>query len=314
PSTFGTKVSVRLSGATKHLVVKERPRLKVRDLATKRTRSLPARGKRWRLVGLAGGRTRVDISTGKGWSRWRTLKGRGQFQAGGKPITLRTSSGPRPYRGALRSAGASAGAKKRDTVNILSLEKYLRGVVPLEIPASWSPAAVRSQAVAARTYAAYELLDAPPSRHYQICDTTACQVYGGQAAEHPGSDAAIRATRKQVLTYGGKPAFTQFSASNGGWSAPGSMPYLVAKKDPYDGWSGNTNHTWSVTVRAAAIEGRWPAIGSFSGATVLARDGHGQWGGRVRSIRVTGTKRSIDLTGDEFRFGLGLKSTYFTPR
>jgi stage II sporulation protein D len=311
-STFSTKVSVLLSGTRKHLVVNARPGLSVRDLGARRTRKLPARGKRWRLVGLTSGRTRVDLRTGKRWSTWRTLRGEGQFQAGGKPITLRTRSGPRAYRGTLRSAAPTAGARRRDTVNVLALEKYLRGVVPTEIPATWSPSAVQAQAVAARTYAAFELLAAPRSRHYQICDTTACQVYRGHAAEHPASDAAIRATRKKVLTHGGAPAFTQFSSSNGGWSVAGSMPYLTAQQDPYDGWAGNPNHTWRTTVTDATIEKRWPALGNLTEIKVLSRDGNGEWGGRVSSLRLTGSRSSLTLTGDAFRFGLGLRSTWFT--
>ena len=64
---------------------------------------------------------------------------------------------------------------------MLTLESYLKGVVPLEMPATWTPAAVRAQAVAARTYAAYERAH----RTGPMCDTTSCQVYGGYAAEHP---------------------------------------------------------------------------------------------------------------------------------
>ena len=80
------------------------------------------------------------------------------------------------------------------TVNEVRLENYLRGVVPLEIPASWSLPAVQAQAVAARTYAAYERAH-PRSSAYQLCDTSSCQVYGGYDAEHPAADRAIAATR-----------------------------------------------------------------------------------------------------------------------
>ena len=52
------------------------------------------------------------------------------------------------------------------------------------------PDAVRAQAVAARTYAAYERAH-PIAAHYEICDTTSCQVYGGVAAEHPAANAAV---------------------------------------------------------------------------------------------------------------------------
>ena len=93
------------------------------------------------------------------------------------------------------------------------------------MPASWSPAAVQAQAIAARTYAAYERAH-PLTDTYQICDTTSCQVYGGYSSEHPDSNAAIAATAGKIQTYGGDPAFTQFSSSSGGWTSAGSVPYL----------------------------------------------------------------------------------------
>ena len=79
--------------------------------------------------------------------------GAAQFAAGNKPLTLRLSNyGPLEYRGALRSV-------EKHTVNVLSLDSYVRGVVPREVPAEWPADAVRAQAVAARTYAAFERRD-----------------------------------------------------------------------------------------------------------------------------------------------------------
>ena len=229
-----------------------------------------------------------------------TLRGEGEFWAGGQPITLVTPSGTRQYRGRLRAA-APAGPPRRDTVNILPLESYLRGVVPLEMPALWTPAAVRSQSVAARTYAAYERAHARAG-HYQLCDTTSCQVYGGYSAEHPAANAAIDATRQQVLLSGGDPAFTQFSSSSGGWTSAGSFSYLPAKRDPYDAWSGNPVHGWSTKVTDARLENQWPAVGNLT-SMATTRDGNGEWGGRVRTVTLTGSRGTVQVSGDTFRVG-----------
>ena len=78
-----------------------------------------------------------------------------------------------------------SGSLDRDTVNVVALDTYVKGVVPQEVPALWPTATVRSQAVAARTYAAHERAAAPAGRHYQLCDTAQCQVYGGLSAEQP---------------------------------------------------------------------------------------------------------------------------------
>ncbi|MFC6345626.1 SpoIID/LytB domain-containing protein, partial [Nocardioides hankookensis] len=167
--------------------------------------ALPDNGAtQWRVATGPRGVTRVSYLV-KRWRTFATLKGSGEFYAGGAPITLVTPSGQHAYRGRLRTAVTSSGT--RVTVNDLNLESYLRGVVPLEMPALWSPAAVQAQSVAARTYASYERAH-PRSSAYQICDTSSCQVYGGYDAENPASNAAVDATRGRILTSGGDPAFT----------------------------------------------------------------------------------------------------------
>ena len=230
------------------------------------------------------------------------LTGEAEFHRDG-PLTLRVAGGTRTYRGALRLSQGR-------TVDVLPLEDYLRGVVPREMPASWRPAAVRAQAVAARTYAAYER-SANATRSYQTCDTTSCQVYGGVDSEHPASDAAVAATAGEVLTSGGRPAFTQFSASNGGWTSAGSVPYLAARADPYDGYAGNPVHTWSTTLTRAAVQQRYPALGTLRRVEVGRRDGHGDWSGRVEQLVLVGSRGRVPLTGDGFRSAFGLRSSWF---
>jgi SpoIID/LytB domain protein len=181
--------------------------------------------------------------------------------------------------------------------------------VPREIPASWSPEAVQAQSVAARTYAASHR---DGTGYYDLCDTTACQVYGGLADEHPLGNQAVAATAGQVLEYQGKVAFTEFASSNGGWTVGSTVPYQVAKKDPYDGWSGNPNHTWSLRVTAAQIQRAWPKVGRLQRVRVTSRDGNGSWKGRVVSMTLVGRKGSVAISGDEFRWAFGLKSNWFT--
>ncbi|WP_345269578.1 SpoIID/LytB domain-containing protein [Nocardioides nanhaiensis] len=259
------------------------------------------RATRFRLLPVQGG-TRVQALQG-GWRTLRTLPGAAEFRAQGQPVTLFVTPRTRvSYRGALRAAGG-------DTVNVVSLEDYLRGVVPQEVPALWHPEAVRAQSVAARTYAAFERAQ-PLAAHYQICDTSQCQVYGGASAEHPASDAAIAATAGQVLLSGGRPAFTQFSASNGGWSVAGSQPYLRAAADPFD----TAYRGWTASIDGAAVSRAYPAIGAFTGATVTRRDGNGRWGGRPLAVRLTGTQTSTTVSGETFRSVFGLRSSYFTLR
>lgn len=293
------------------LVVRARAGLTVRDARTAETFPLPENGAtQWRVT-RTDGTWRVSFLRER-WRRWRVLEGPGGFAAGGEPVRLVTPAGDRAYRGLL-TAVQPPGSPGLVTVNDVRLDAYLRGVVPLEIPASWSPAAVRAQAVAARTYAAYERAH-PRSPAYDICDTWSCQVYGGASAEHPDSDAAVRATARIVLRYDGEPAFTQFGSSSGGWTVDGGFPYLRAQADPYDGWSGNPNHDWSTRVSDRRFEAAFPSIGDLTRIQVRARDGNGQWNGRVVRLRLVGSKGSVYVSGDSMRSALGLRSSWVTFR
>src|SRR5919107_713226 len=194
----GGQVKVWITGdRDRVLTVVARTGLKVRDLATKQKWVLPDKGAtRWRLT--AGKRTRTVVSFFKQrWVKWRIVKGDAELAAAGQPITLVLPGGKVAYRGALALRAPTPGKPRRVTVTRLPLESYLKGVVPRETFTSWSPAALESQAIAARTYAAYERAR-PLSKVYQICDTTSCQVYGGFSAEYASTNAAISATAGQV--------------------------------------------------------------------------------------------------------------------
>ncbi len=313
PGTRKARVRVKLTVTSKKgVIVAPRSGLRVRSHSDKLTKALPTTTKngtpkRWRLVSTKGGATKVQFKR-NGWQNWWKFTGEGSFRAGGKPITLHTTSGDRRYRGRLILAGATK--HRTDTVNDIGLDNYVKGVIPREMPATWHESAVRAQAVAARTYAAYEMQH-PKGTHYQLCDTVSCQVYGGYDAEHPASNTAVKATKRIVLFHGGKPAFTQFGSSSGGWTAANQFSYLPTQEDPYDNWSGNPVHSWSLDLTAARIEAAYPGVGKLQRIRILQRDGNGDWGGRVRSLRLVGAKGRQDVSGDSFRFALGLRSNWF---
>lgn len=283
------------------LVVGHRSGLSVRSVTSGASYALKRAGAtRWRITPSADNATsKVWVYDGA-WRLVRSIAGQAEFVA--PSMRLYLPSGSKVYRGKLRSASAGG---QRDVVNIVSLETYLRGVVPEEMPALWETEAVKSQAVAARSYAAHERANTNRG-HFDVYDTTQSQVYEGAGAEVPQSDAAIAATRGEIRTYGGKPAFTQFSSSNGGWTVKGSQPYLVARADPYD-----PVRPWHWTLTQAELRAAAPGIGTATAVQVVARDGHGDWGGRAVTVRVTGTLKTVDVPADTFRSRIGLLSTYF---
>ncbi|MCU1359734.1 MAG: hypothetical protein JWN99_1023, partial [Ilumatobacteraceae bacterium] len=178
------------------------------------------------------------------------------------------------------------------------------------------------QAIAARSYGLAE----NRYSYAKTCDLV-CQYYPGVAwrqgvtgtynrYEQPAVDVNVQATAgivRRVGSVGGAIAYTMFSASSGGWTAASTLPF-PAVEDLGDATAGNPNHTWQATVTAAAIVAKWPAIGSFTGITITARSGQGDWGGRVTTMSVDGTAGSVAVTGDAFRSAMGLKSNWFAPR
>ena len=228
-------------------------------------------------------------------------------------IRLVFGSTYREYRGSLRAVLVPGTLTSLRSVIVTTMADYVPSVVTAEMPASWHVNALRAQAVAARTYASFDRASRSASAWYDTCDTTSCQVFKGSADynaagqlistnSHPRTQAAVTDTAGTVLLYDGAPAFTQFSASNGGFSVRGSRPYLVAAADPYD-----TYPEWHVSLSATDLEGVYPTIGSFRGAS-FTRDGNGPYGGRATSITLTGSTGSVTVSGTTFRSTFSLQS------
>lgn len=321
----GGALRVLLTGdTTSDVVVRPAKGLTVRDLGDGKTWRLPTRrldARAWRIALVKGDAksSAVQYRDKRGWHRWKvpgrtTLRGDGQLAAK-TPLTLVFPSGAtRRYRGALRSASPYRDAPVRDTVNVVTVDQYVRGVLPAEMPASWHVAALRAQAVAARTYAAWSRAQAG-DRYWQVCDTTACQVYGGVSSEARRASQAVARTRAMILRAGHKPAFTQFSASSGGWTSAGGPKYLPARKDPFDDWPGNGYHDWTRSHGTDFLEKRYPELGTLRSIKVTRREGKGEWGGRALQVVLGGSKNTVQLSGDDFRWAMGpLPSTWFAVR
>ena len=132
-----------------------------------------------------------------------------RYEAGASPLTLDGEA----YRGALivhRDAG------KLLVVNKLPLDRYLRGVVPWEMPDDWHPEALRAQSVVARSYA---LATLKPGTRFDLYADTRSQVYGGIAAEAASTNRAIGSTAGRVLLWQGRVATTFYHSTSGGKTA-----------------------------------------------------------------------------------------------
>ena len=126
----------------------------------------------------------------------------------------------KPYRGRLEVFANTKGTLT--VVNVVSLEDYVRGVVPNELsPGGWPELeALKAQAVAARTYAVSNL-GRFAAQGYDLTPDTRSQVYGGRSTEHPLSDRAVHETRGRILTYKGAPVNALYTSTCGGRTEDG---------------------------------------------------------------------------------------------
>lgn len=226
----------------------------------------------------------------------------------------------RRYRGALELRHKSGGLT---AVNIVPVDGYLQSVVPEEMPVDWPAEAIKAQSVAARSFAL-----ASRGRHasegYDLCTTTHCQLYTGTTAEKSASNAAIKATRGEVLTYGGKPIEALFHTDSGGMTENSEdvwgshVPYLRAAKD-----TPAKTMPWTKAISRADLERKLAAKGHDIGkvrSLVLSPLAIGRSAkdrtasGRVKTMTVKGTKGTATLSGTTWRSLLGLKSTLFDAK
>lgn len=298
-------------------------------------------------VGLASGRASLTITPAEGkataqtessktialaantaaairWQAGAFLVGREKLR--GDVLTIRPSGagelgldGHR-YRGALELRHKGGGLT---AVNIVPVDDYLRSVVPEEMPVDWPAEAIKAQSVAARSFAL-----ASRGRHasegYDLCTTTHCQLYTGTAAEKSVSNAAIKATRGEVLTYGGKPIEALFHTDSGGMTENSEdvwgshVPYLRAAKD-----TPAKTMPWTKTISRADLERKLAAKGHDIGKVrsialsplAIGRAAKDRTAsGRVKTMTVKGTKGTATLSGTTWRSLLGLKSTLFDAK
>jgi stage II sporulation protein D len=199
-------------------------------------------------------------------------------------------------------------------IDVVGLEKYLRGVVPSEMPASWMAPALKAQAVAARSYA---VATRNPSGLWDAYADTRSQVYGPIEHEAPASTAAVAATLHRVVWYRGTVATTFFSSSSGGrtaseqaaWGTSTGQPYLRPVIDRYDAARGaNPNHNWPATTYTPAGLARALGVSGAVASVAMTIDGPSQ---RILHLGVTSSGGTSSISGVQVQGRMGLRSNYF---
>ncbi len=210
--------------------------------------------------------------------------------------------GAAQYRGRLRVVPLG---DRLQAVNYIGLENYLPSVVGSEMPAQWPLAALRAQAIAARTYA---MAQRRPGQLFDLQATVASQVYKGVGAETTSTRQAVAQTNGQVLLYRGRLIDAVFHSCSGGstensgeiWNR--QLPYLTSVPD-FDQFSPVRN--WSKSFEPLELRRAFVEIDGVTAIEPLVTS----TSGRIRQARVTGPGGQLVLSGAELRRRLGLRST-----
>jgi len=170
-----------------------------------------------------------------------------------------------------------------DLVMRVGMESYLPGVIAKELYPSWTPAAYRAQAIAARSYATVESDRWEGRRHYDMVAGQLSQAWIG-ATDNAKANEAVRQTRGQVLVESGSVVPAYYSSACGGRPANAfgtvtdnphhdiasvSTGDGAARKDGCCG--GSSVASWKVVIPVSTIVSRLRAWGAANGRGDLAK-------------------------------------------
>jgi stage II sporulation protein D len=238
-------------------------------------------------------------------ARRRGLKFPIRVQPGASPLRVDGKA----YRGTLKLHRTG---QRLTVVNRLPLDRYLRGVVPWEMPFYWQQEALKAQAVVARSYA---LATLKPTSLFDTYADTRSQVYGGIEAERVSTNRAVAATAGRVLVWRGRVATTFYHSTSGGRTAPveqvwpnaGAVPYLVSVPDPFDRIS--KHHRWGPLVLRPEDVARTIKVKGVRDLVVERTES-----GRAAAVDVQSRNGVRRIEAQDFRRTLGLRSTWFSVR
>lgn len=205
-------------------------------------------------------------------------------------------------------------------INHLPLEEYLRGVLSKEAPDYWPEEALKAIAITARTYALYQRLTKEQG-DYDVTGDVLSQDYGGKSAEKMSTTRAVHATTGRILLYRGALFPTFYHSTCGGMTEharimgpfdleplQGGVVCRFCQASPFYAWQRRLTRE---DVAWALHKSPLGSVGTVKALTVARRTASG----RVSELVIAGSRRSLTLSGHDFRglFGFDrLRSALFT--
>ena len=220
---------------------------------------------------------------------------------------------------------------KTNEIEEFPIDEYIYGVVSAEMPASYSIQALKAQAIVARTYTLYQIINSH-GKHEEadICDDfTCCQAWLSKEermAKWDENEAeqnwrkiedAVNSTQGQIITYLGEPIDAFFHSNSGGITETASnvwggndFPYLksveTSGEDEYSGYNSEVELSkeeifLKLKEKHPDIEVDWNKDDAIKILEYTESN-------RVKTLKIGNTQ----IAGTEARSIFGLKSTNFT--
>jgi len=210
----------------------------------------------------------------------------------------------------------------------IEMDTYLYGVVSAEMPANYNIEALKAQAIVARTYTIYKLLNGSKHENANICDSSlCCQAWISKDNRFARWDenlrneywnkivTAVDSTSGKYIVYNGEPINAFFHSNSGGltelpsnvWG--GSYPYLqvvaTSGEEEYNGYASEVEFSKDELIQKMLEKYSNFQINFDEVNCIQILDLTEGW--RVKTMKIG----NVCLSGVDVRKIFGLKSARF---
>lgn len=223
--------------------------------------------------------------------------------------------GKRSYRGKIEIG--RYGGNGVSAINVIGVEEYLYGVLPSEVSPNWPIESLKTQAVAARTYAIFYAVVSPKykNKSYDLTDTISSQVYGGYTCEQDITNIAVDQTEGEMIYFRDEIIAAYFFSTSGGrtensenvWS--GTVPYLKSVSDIYE--VTPAADPWIKEISSSEIKQMLAKYDINIGDIIDIVPVNYTESNRALSVIIRGTNGVKEVQKETIRSWLGLRSRKF---
>jgi stage II sporulation protein D len=201
--------------------------------------------------------------------------------------------------------------RKLNIINIIGIEEYLYGVLKKEISPRWPKEALKAQAVAARTFAIFNM-NKYIDKGYNICASTNSQAYGGVNHEDPLTNKAVDETRGVIIVYKGKPINAVYHSDSGGYTEDSEnvwgsfLPYLRSVESKFEEKVSPPHHTWTCSIDEKDLTKKLQKQGYKINSVVFIEPNKRSKTGRISELAFfVDNNEVINMKTNDFRSLIG---------